>query len=107
MQMYYFNINFTISDSEFLELLLMQLDVKQLDMVVSKEKPSKYFCSLEKYYCTENTIRKLIKQNGQSSSDQKEILEETRNFYANLFKNRDSDLKKTLSYLTPCLDYQN
>ena len=58
------------------------------------EKPSKYFCSLEKHYYTEKTIRKLVKQNGQSLTDQKEILEETRNFYANLFKNRVSDLNE-------------
>ena len=31
---------------------------------------------------------------GQSITDQKEILEETRNFYANLFKNKDSDLNE-------------
>ena len=58
------------------------------------EKPSKYFCSLEKHYYTEKTIRKLVKQNGQSITDQTEILEEIRNFYANLFKNRDSDLNE-------------
>ena len=58
------------------------------------EKPSKYFCSLEKHYYSEKTIRKLVKKNGQSITDQKEIKEKTRNDYANLFKNRDSDLNE-------------
>ena len=154
MQISDFNINFTISDSEFLELLLMQirgetirystflkkqamkeenslkaeidkmekssqlLDSSELILKKNRlesirnnklnslmlraraqwlsegEKPSKYFCSLEKHYYTEKTIRKLVKQNGQSITYQREILEETRNFYANLFKNRDSDLNE-------------
>ena len=47
-----------------------------------------------KHYYTEKNKRKLVKKNGQSITDQKETLEETRNFYANLFKNRDSDLNE-------------
>ena len=56
------------------------------------EKPSKYFCSLEKFYYTEKTIRKLTRQDGQVITDQKEILNEVKGYYQNLFKNKDSEI---------------
>ena len=56
------------------------------------EKPSKYFCSLEKFYYSEKTIRKLIRQDGQTITDQKLILKEVQNYYRKLFENKDSEL---------------
>ena len=54
------------------------------------ERPSNYFCNLEKYNFTEKTIRKLQKNSGENIYNQKEILEEIRKFYGDLFAKRDS-----------------
>ena len=49
------------------------------------EKPTKYFCSLEKFNYIDKTI-KCIKLNcGKTITDQEHILKEVRNFYAKLF----------------------
>ena len=56
------------------------------------EKPSKYFCSLEKFYYTEKTITKLFRQDGQTITDQKLILKDVQNYYQKLFENKDSEL---------------
>ena len=58
------------------------------------EKPTKYFCSLEKFYYTEKTIRKLVRTDGQITTDQKQILKDIQTYYCNLFKNRDSELSE-------------
>ena len=68
------------------------------------EKPSKYFCSLEKFYYTEKTIRKLTRQDGQVITDQKEILNEVKGYYQNLFKNKDSEIDEiNTEFLKPYL----
>ena len=53
------------------------------------EKPSKYFCSLEKHYYTEKTIEKIITDSGTILTKQKQILNEVKNYYKDLFKGRD------------------
>ena len=56
------------------------------------EKPSKFFCSLERRNYLEKTIKKIEKQNGDILTKQEDILSEVRDFYQDLFKNNDSDL---------------
>ena len=52
------------------------------------EKPTSYFCKLENKHFTEKTIRKLQTNNGTVLTDQKQILKEVEQFYANLFKRK-------------------
>ena len=49
------------------------------------ERPSKYFCSLEKYNYTEKTIRCVQLDSGKKITDQKDILKEVQHFYSKLF----------------------
>ena len=52
------------------------------------EKPTSYFCKLKSKHFTEKTIRKLQTKNGTVLTDQKQILKEVEQFYANLFKRK-------------------
>ena len=68
------------------------------------EKPSKYFCSLEKYNFVEKTIRCVQLDNGTKITDQKEILKELAAFYTRLFSPKNafaqySDIEHTLKNL--------
>ena len=54
------------------------------------EKPTKYFCGLEKRNYVDKTIRKLKLQNGTFLTAQKEILHEVKTFYEKLFSNKDT-----------------
>ena len=143
------SINFTITDSQFLEVLLLQIRgetmkfsatlkkntcqkektlLKEIEFLENKvnvdnqselegkkkelenirseklkghmirsranwlvegEKPSKYFCTLEKHLYTEKTIGKLVTDDGKIIHDQNKILEEVKLFYQNLFKSRN------------------
>ena len=56
------------------------------------EKPSKYFCSLEKFYYIEKTVKKVLTDDENVITGQKEILNELRKYYKNLFRSRDADL---------------
>ena len=68
------------------------------------EKPTKYFCNLEKRNFTEKTIRKLKLVNGSTLTDQKQILKTVQEFYAKLFDKRsenncsEGDLHKLFKY---------
>ena len=63
------------------------------------EKPSKYFCNLEKRNFTEKTIRKLKLSDGSTLTDQKSILQMVREFYANLFdKRKDTEYAKSYPF---------
>ena len=53
------------------------------------EKPTRYFCSLEKYNYTEKTIKSIQLENGETLTDQKAILNEIANFYSALFAQKD------------------
>ena len=57
------------------------------------EKPSKFFCSLENKNYIEKTIKQIQISNGLIVYDQKEILNVTRDFYAQLFASRDSEIE--------------
>ena len=57
------------------------------------EKPTKYFCSLEHHNYTEKTVKKVIKKYRTGVSDQKDILNELKSYYSNLFKSQDLQLE--------------
>ena len=57
------------------------------------EKPTKYFCNLEKRNFVNKTVTKLVNPNGNEITDQKQILEEIKHFYENLYKSRDNSLE--------------
>ena len=56
------------------------------------EKPSKFFCSLENRNFTDKTFRNILLEDGTILSEQGPILEHVKNYYQNLFKNRDAKL---------------
>ena len=56
------------------------------------QKPSKYFCSLEKHYYTEKNGTKIVTENGKILTDQTKILDEFKEFYRTLFCSRDAKI---------------
>ena len=56
------------------------------------EKPSRYFCSLEKRNYVNKNIVKLTNKKNEVVSNQKEILQEVRNFYKELYSSQDDGL---------------
>ena len=61
------------------------------------EKPTKFFCNLEKVKYVDKTIKKIILPNGKLVQSQKEILAQIRQYYANLFSYKDEK----------CIDEEN
>ena len=61
------------------------------------EKPTKYFCNLEKHNFISKTMTQLQKDDGTIISEQQEILKEAENFYKTLYQSRDSDLDEIYS----------
>ena len=59
------------------------------------EKPSQFFCGIEKKNFLDKTIRKITLENGVIVTDQNQILDKVKEFYAKLFKNKDSVLSDT------------
>ena len=57
------------------------------------EKPTKYFCALEKHNYVSKIICNLEQEDGTKIRDQEEILKETKQFYENLYKSRDDSLE--------------
>ena len=60
------------------------------------EKNSKYFLNLEKRHYTEKTIPKIIKDNGEETSEIKEIIKEQKLFYESLYTSRAPVLSEDL-----------
>lgn len=56
------------------------------------EKPTKYFCGLEKHNYTSKIIGQIEKEDGSMIVEQNEILKETEIFYKNLYENKDDSL---------------
>ena len=56
------------------------------------EKPTKYFCSLEKRNFINKTVTRIVKDDGNEVTEQSEILKEIRTFYKNLYDSRDDSL---------------
>ena len=59
------------------------------------EKPTKYFCALETHNYLSKIIRTLETSDGQILTDQHDILKESKNFYENLYSNKDYPLAET------------
>ena len=76
---------------------------------VEGEKPSKFFCNLEKYNAIQKYIPQLKMKNEKGSertvTDQKEIDQEIYKFYQNLYRSQESQLK-TLT-IEEFLEYEN
>lgn len=58
------------------------------------ERPTKYFCGLEKHNYTTKAIQHLQKGDGTILHDQELILKETELFYKNLYASRETDLEE-------------
>ena len=93
------NINFSDLDTKKKELESFRMEKLEGIMIRSRaqwlsegEKPSKYFCSLEKHYYVEKTVKKLVTNEGHILTGQKEILDEIKCFYKKLFSNRDAEM---------------
>lgn len=56
------------------------------------EKPSRYFCNLEKRNYIDKVIKKLKLPNGDTISEQHSILDHVSQFYKSLFSNKDEIL---------------
>ena len=56
------------------------------------EKPTKYFCGLEKHNYTSKIIGQIENEDGSMIVEQNEILKETEIFYKNLYENKDDSL---------------
>ena len=59
-------------------------------IIEDDEKPTKFFCNLEKHNYTSKIIPKLETNNGKIVTDQHEILNETKIFYEDLYASKDS-----------------
>ena len=57
------------------------------------ERPTKYFCGLEKHNYISKTMQSLQKDDGTVLMEQNAILKETEQFYKNLYSSRDSELE--------------
>ncbi len=56
------------------------------------ERPSRYFCGLEKRNFVNKNIIRLVGGNGGNIIEQKDILQEVKTFYMNLYSCKDKDL---------------
>ena len=69
----------------------------RINWQVHGEKPSRYFCNLEKYNSLQKYIPQLLVKNSSGNvetvSDQKEVDKEIFKFYKNLYKSQESELK--------------
>ena len=61
-------------------------------IIEDDEKPSNFFCNLEKHNYTSKIIPKLETNNEKIVTDQHEILNETNIFYEDLYASKDSQL---------------
>ena len=58
------------------------------------EKPTKYFCSLEKRNYINKNVKKIVDPSGNIYIEQTEILNQIANFYQNLYSSKDASLNK-------------
>lgn len=54
------------------------------------EKPTRYFCGLEKRQYVNKNITKISNTKGKIITNQEDVLEEVKSFYINLYENKDS-----------------
>ena len=57
------------------------------------ERPTKYFCGLEKHNYVSKSMQQLEKADGTTIRDQKAILKETELYYKQLYASRDTELE--------------
>ncbi|PJE77965.1 hypothetical protein CI610_03104 [invertebrate metagenome] len=62
--------------------------------IESGEKPTKYFCNLEKRNYVNKNITKIIQGDGKIINDQDDLLNEIKNFYENLYASKDNELEE-------------
>lgn len=62
------------------------------NIIENGEKPSKFFCNLESHNFTSKVINVIEKENGETITNQKEILCEARNYYENLYSSKENSL---------------
>ena len=62
-------------------------------IIEDNEKPTNFFCNLEKYNYTSKIVSKLETNDGQIITDQFDILNETKRFYEDLYVSKDSQIK--------------
>lgn len=93
------NENIERIDTLKMELLDLRQEKLKGQIIRSKaqyidkgEKPTKYFCGLEKHNYITKTMHKLEKEDGTILTEQRDILKETETFYKHLYSNRDSTL---------------
>ena len=65
----------------------------EANWIENGEKPSKYFCSLEKRNFVNKNIVKVVNDKNESVTNQEEILNEIKLFYQVLYKNNDDKLE--------------
>ena len=61
-------------------------------IIEDDEKPTNFFCNLEKHNYVSKIISKLETSSGKVIKDQFEILDETKQFYENLYSSKDNQL---------------
>ena len=61
-------------------------------LIEDDEKPTNFFCNLEKHNYASKIIPKLEKNDGKIITDQFEILNETKRFYEELYSSKDNEL---------------
>ena len=66
----------------------------KLQWLKEGEKPTKFFCNLENKNFVEKTVNKLRTSTGKLITHQKELLENIKNYYTCLFKNKDNTLNE-------------
>ena len=94
-----------LSQSNLDEYYLLRNEVEQLQKEKMKgsiiwsrvkwnidgEKPTRFFCGLEKSNTISKTVQKIIKDDGSEITNQKQILEEIKTFYETLYTSNQSD----------------
>ena len=87
--------------NEFIESRAININYRnKVTDKIDGEKLSKYFCSLEKNFNAQKYISKLkVQRDGLEVeiTDQDEIQDETKNYYADLYDNHDSLLTNNIS----------
>ena len=61
-------------------------------IIEDDEKPTNYFCNLEKHHFTSKITPNLEKSNGTIINEQATVLREVKTFYENLYSSTDAEL---------------
>ena len=92
------NIRITAKQNELLELREKKMQGhyvrSRAQWLPEGEKPSKYFCSLEKGNYINKTLKRLKRNDGTYISNQKNILAEFQKYYKKLFNSNDNQMEE-------------